>query len=123
VSTARHTDGSVDGLAAAGAPRALDAEEPRLLLAPANTRHRLRGGGHAGDLARSFEHGDAALLERLATLRKILPTMATEVAIARREGARLRCENAKLRDLLARAPGSLPVGMVAAASAAEGEAR
>jgi len=39
---------------------------------------------------------DAALLERVQTLRAILPGMAEEVAIARREAARLRRENARL---------------------------
>jgi hypothetical protein len=49
--------------------------------------------------------------------------MATEVAIASREGARLRRENAKLRNLLTRVQGSLPAGMLAAGSASRGEAR
>jgi hypothetical protein len=44
---------------------------------------------------------DAALVERLQTLRSILPGMAQEVACARREAARLRRENAALRRRLA----------------------
>jgi hypothetical protein len=44
---------------------------------------------------------DAALLERLRTLRLILPAMAADVASARREGARLRRENAALMERLA----------------------
>jgi regulator of replication initiation timing len=44
---------------------------------------------------------DAALIERLQTLRAILPGMAQDVARARREAARLRCENAALRRRLA----------------------
>jgi hypothetical protein len=56
--------------------------------------------------SRAFERGsDAALLERIRTLRTILPAMATEVAIARREGARLRRENATLRARLAATEG------------------
>jgi hypothetical protein len=110
-------------MAAASAPGALAAEESRLLLAPPNTRHPMRVGGRPGELARSVEHGDGALIERLATLRKILPAMATEVAIARREGARLRRENAKLRDLLTRTQGSPPMATLAAVSTAEGETR
>jgi phage shock protein A len=39
---------------------------------------------------------NAALLERVQTLRAILPGMAEEVAIARREAARLRRENERL---------------------------
>jgi hypothetical protein len=120
VSTARHTDGSVD----ANAGEALDADVAPLLATTARTRHRRLDFGLGHDVARrSFEHGDAALLERLRTLRTILPAMATEVAIARREGARLRRENAKLRDLLTRVQGSLPAGMLAAGSASRGEAR
>jgi hypothetical protein len=49
----------------------------------------------------SYEGSDSALLERLRTLRSIVPAMATEVAIARREGARLRRENESLRNRLA----------------------
>jgi hypothetical protein len=48
----------------------------------------------------SYEGSDSALLERLRTLRSIVPAMATEVAIARREGARLRRENESLRNRL-----------------------
>jgi regulator of replication initiation timing len=40
---------------------------------------------------------DDALMQRMQMLRSILPTLATEVAIARREAARLRLENATLR--------------------------
>jgi cell division protein FtsB len=40
---------------------------------------------------------DAALLERLRTLRQILPAMAADVASARREGSRLRREGSRLR--------------------------
>jgi hypothetical protein len=43
---------------------------------------------------------DAALVDRLQMLRSILPGMATEVAIARRETARLRRENAALQTRL-----------------------
>jgi hypothetical protein len=43
---------------------------------------------------------NAALMERVQTLRSILPGMATEVANARREAARLRRENARLQSLL-----------------------
>jgi len=43
---------------------------------------------------------DAALLERLRTLRLILPAMAADVASARREGSRLRRENAALLERL-----------------------
>ena len=58
--------------------------------------------GPALDLRRAAgSSSDAALLERLRTLRSIVPAMATEVAIARREGARLRTENARLRSRLA----------------------
>ena len=44
---------------------------------------------------------DADLVERIQTLRSLLPALATEVALARREGARLRRENAALRSRLA----------------------
>jgi hypothetical protein len=40
---------------------------------------------------------DDALMQRVQALRSILPTLATEVAIARREAARLRLENATLQ--------------------------
>ena len=43
---------------------------------------------------------DAALLERLRTLRSLLPVMAADVASARREGSRLRRENAALMQRL-----------------------
>jgi hypothetical protein len=52
---------------------------------------------------------DAELLERIHKLRSILPAMATEVAIARREGARLRRENAALQDRVAELEGRPPV--------------
>jgi len=44
---------------------------------------------------------DGELLERIHALRSLLPAMATEVALARREGARLRNENVMLRSRLA----------------------
>jgi uncharacterized coiled-coil protein SlyX len=44
---------------------------------------------------------DGALLERLRTLQSLLPAMAADVASARREGSRLRRENAALMQRLA----------------------
>ncbi len=52
---------------------------------------------------------DAELLERIHKLRSILPAMAAEVAIARREGARLRRENAALQTRVAELEGRAPV--------------
>jgi hypothetical protein len=48
-------------------------------------------GGDASDPRHT-----AALIDRVQLLRLVLPGLATDVAIARREAARLRCENAKL---------------------------
>jgi len=62
---------------------------------------RLVNGSALGLRGPAASSSDAALLERLRTLRSIVPAMATEVAIARREGARLRTENARLRSRLA----------------------
>lgn len=42
----------------------------------------------------AYLHGDA--VERLARLRKVLPLMGQELAMVRREAARLRLENRKL---------------------------
>ena len=50
-------------------------------------------------MARRSEFEDA-LVERLQTMRAIMPAMASEVAAARRESARLRRENASLRQQL-----------------------
>ena len=44
---------------------------------------------------------DGLLLERVRKLSTILPAMAQDVAVARREAAQLRRENAALRDQLA----------------------
>jgi hypothetical protein len=44
---------------------------------------------------------DAELIDRLHTLRSILPAMAAETARARRESARLRNENLGLQQRLA----------------------
>jgi hypothetical protein len=40
---------------------------------------------------------DDALVDRVRMLQSILPTLATEVAVARREAARLRAENAAMQ--------------------------
>jgi regulator of replication initiation timing len=40
------------------------------------------------------------MLDRLARLRKVLPAMGQELATARREAAKLRIENGRLRDRL-----------------------
>jgi hypothetical protein len=40
---------------------------------------------------------DDALMQRMQMLRSILPTLAAEVAVARREAARLRLQNATLQ--------------------------
>ena len=50
-------------------------------------------------MARRSEFEDA-LVERLQTMRAIMPAMASEVAAARRESARLRRENTSLRQQL-----------------------
>jgi hypothetical protein len=47
------------------------------------------------------ESDAAALIDRIHRLRLILPAMAQETADARREAARLRLENAKLRQRVA----------------------
>jgi len=52
---------------------------------------------------------DADLLERIHKLRSILPAMAAEVAMARREGARLRRENAALKNRVDELEGRPPV--------------
>jgi hypothetical protein len=39
-----------------------------------------------------------AMLERLSQLRAVLPVIAQELAVARREAARLRIENHKLQE-------------------------
>ncbi|MCL2430451.1 MAG: hypothetical protein FWD12_14565 [Alphaproteobacteria bacterium] len=52
---------------------------------------------------------DAELLERIQRLRSIIPAMAAEVAIARREGARLRRENVALQNRVAELEGRPPV--------------
>jgi hypothetical protein len=57
---------------------------------------------------------DAALIERLQMLRSILPGMATEVAIARREAARLRRENATLQGRLIALEGHGPATRIPA---------
>ena len=44
---------------------------------------------------------DDALVERIRTLRSALPALASEVAIARREAARLRRENAAMQSRIA----------------------
>lgn len=44
---------------------------------------------------------DDALVDRLVTLRTLVPALVTEVAVARRENARLRRENAELQTRLA----------------------
>jgi len=44
---------------------------------------------------------DDALIDRLHQLRLILPALATETAIACREAARLRIENARLAERVA----------------------
>lgn len=44
--------------------------------------------------------GDA-LVDRIRTLRSVLPALASEVAIARREAARLRRENAAMQSRIA----------------------
>jgi len=44
---------------------------------------------------------ERAVIDRLQKLRVILPAMAQEAATARREAARLRCENARLTHRLA----------------------
>jgi hypothetical protein len=64
-------------------------------------QHRLDFDAACGPAPAFDRSSNAALLERIRTLRTILPTMATEVAIARREGARLRRENEALRSRLA----------------------
>jgi hypothetical protein len=53
---------------------------------------------------------DAALLERLRTLRSLLPAMAADVASARREGSRLRRENDALMQRLAALEGDATTG-------------
>jgi hypothetical protein len=126
VSTARHADETAEAMAVASALGRLDEDPARLLYAPENTRYgsgRSRGREHS----RSFPQvDDAALLDRLRTLRSILPALATEVAIARREGARLRRENARLRAVLDSFEGGLRAGMgvaTATHAAAQGGAR
>jgi hypothetical protein len=110
VSTAlRHTETSPGAPWNAPGVRPFDADPARLLHAPDGTRHPVRAGRGTEGRA-SGRAGDAELLERLRTLRAILPAMATEVAIARREGARLRRENARLCGLLERMEGSLTAG-------------
>lgn len=52
---------------------------------------------------------DPELLERIHRLRSILPAMAAEVAMARREGARLRRENEALQKRVAELEGRPPV--------------
>jgi chromosome segregation ATPase len=42
----------------------------------------------------------ADMLDRLTRLRKVLPAMGQELATARREAAKLRIENGRLRDRL-----------------------
>jgi regulator of replication initiation timing len=77
--------------------------------------------GPALDLRRAAgSTSDAALLERLRTLRSIVPAMATEIAIARREGARLRTENARLRSRLAEVEEADASGAAAPALASTG---
>jgi hypothetical protein len=56
---------------------------------------------------------DAALLERLRTLRSLLPAMAADVASARREGSRLRRENDALMQRLATLEGGATTGPAA----------
>jgi hypothetical protein len=48
-------------------------------------------------------------LDRIQKLRSILPAMAAEVALARREGARLRRENEALQNRVAELEGRPPV--------------
>jgi hypothetical protein len=71
------------------------------------TTARIEIGAHSERSLAARDSSNAALIERLRTLRSILPAMATEVAIARREGARLRRENATLRRQLAQVEGGL----------------
>jgi hypothetical protein len=66
------------------------------------TTARIESVAHSERSLAGHDSSNAALIERVRTLRSILPAMATEVAIARREGARLRRENATLRKQLAK---------------------
>jgi hypothetical protein len=55
----------------------------------------------AGPGDRRYPHVERAVIERLPRLRAILPAMAAEAAIARREAARLRIENRHLTQCVA----------------------
>lgn len=56
----------------------------------------------ADELAPLVRIDQDQLFERLQNLRAILPVFATELADARRQAARLRVENRKLKEQLAR---------------------
>src|ERR1700727_1325047 len=80
VSTARDTGEAAQAMAVASAVGALDENPARLLYAPENTRYG-DGNSRGRERSRPFPRvDDSALLERLRTLRSILPALATEVA-------------------------------------------
>ena len=58
---------------------------------------RTSGYGATGDSRQESAADTAALIDRVHKLRILLPTMAQETAVARREVARLRSQNAKLQ--------------------------
>jgi hypothetical protein len=63
-----------------------------------HTKGSSKGASHLS--TRAPHTGD--ILDRLARLRLVLPAMGQELATARREAAKLRIENGKLKDRLNR---------------------
>jgi hypothetical protein len=75
--------------------RPMSARTPKITAARPARRSRPADGGPPEGIP------DGALLDRLRTLRQIVAAMATDLAIARRDAARLRRENDDLRRRLA----------------------
>jgi len=67
----------------------------------------------------------ADILDRLARLRLVLPALGQELATARREAAKLRVENGRLKDRLHRleADGTLPNGTPSNGRSPKGRSR
>ncbi|HEY4427433.1 MAG TPA: hypothetical protein VGN08_04445 [Solirubrobacteraceae bacterium] len=58
--------------------------------------------------ASSAGPGERAVIDRLHQLREVLPELAYDAAVARREAVRLRRENAKLQQRLSNAESKRP---------------